>query len=396
MKRVFLIVICCLSALLLKANDGVFYASGNQLIPITETDIRVQKEVLTINRVGDHLEVTVYYEFFNPAREKDLLVGFEAEAPYPFEDEYMKVFPQQPRIRNFQVIMNKQKLDYEISCVDRHHYDQDGDWVRPPYYVDGKFVNWTRQQCEDSIAAFEHMAYPFDFVYHFKAHFQKGLNTIQHTYEYDLSTTIETEYYFPYILTAANRWANNGIDDFTLNINMGERESFMILKGFFESVDEWDILGVGTYDTLSKSLRSDEEEGWLTFHMQKGSISFHKKNFHPDDELWIEKSHMITTLWNADKLPGGEMRSFMKGIKTQYYTLDTAISGFFNSKMHFTREQKRVLRNLPLAYHGYLFKSKKLGRFFEDASWYIPDSNYNGDVDALTPKEKLWVEYWSR
>ena len=33
-----------------KGNDGVFYAQGNQLIPIKETDITVQKEILTINR----------------------------------------------------------------------------------------------------------------------------------------------------------------------------------------------------------------------------------------------------------------------------------------------------------------------------------------------------------
>ena len=62
MKRIIIAVFCCLSALFASANDGVFYASGNQLIPITETEISVQKEVLTINRVGDHLEVTVYYE----------------------------------------------------------------------------------------------------------------------------------------------------------------------------------------------------------------------------------------------------------------------------------------------------------------------------------------------
>ena len=55
-----------------KANDGVFYASGNQLIPVTETDISVRKEVLTINRVGDRLVVTVYYEVFNPTKPKDL------------------------------------------------------------------------------------------------------------------------------------------------------------------------------------------------------------------------------------------------------------------------------------------------------------------------------------
>ena len=70
MRKLIIVIFSCLSAFFATANDGVFYASGNQLIPITETDISVKKEVLTLNRVGDHLEVTVYYEFFNPVGEK--------------------------------------------------------------------------------------------------------------------------------------------------------------------------------------------------------------------------------------------------------------------------------------------------------------------------------------
>jgi Ca2+-binding RTX toxin-like protein len=83
MKKAFFLLLAVLAFIGAKANDGVYYASGNQLIPINETDISVKKEVLTITRVGDHVEVTVYYEFFNPGKPKDLLVGFEAPAPYP-------------------------------------------------------------------------------------------------------------------------------------------------------------------------------------------------------------------------------------------------------------------------------------------------------------------------
>jgi hypothetical protein len=34
------------------ANDGAFYANGNQLIPITESKISVKKEILLIERVN--------------------------------------------------------------------------------------------------------------------------------------------------------------------------------------------------------------------------------------------------------------------------------------------------------------------------------------------------------
>ena len=93
MRKVLILIVCCISAMFAYANDGAFYAEGNHLIPITETDIRVQKEVLTLNRVDDRIEVTVYYEFFNPVGEKEVLVGFEAEEPsIPINEESIKIF----------------------------------------------------------------------------------------------------------------------------------------------------------------------------------------------------------------------------------------------------------------------------------------------------------------
>ena len=39
-------------AILASANDGVYYVSGNQIVPLRETDVAVTKEVLTIT-IGD-------------------------------------------------------------------------------------------------------------------------------------------------------------------------------------------------------------------------------------------------------------------------------------------------------------------------------------------------------
>jgi len=66
----YLTLLFLLTTHLLFANDGAYYASGNHLIPISETDIAVKKEILTLKKIrNQYIEVTVYYEFFNPKEE---------------------------------------------------------------------------------------------------------------------------------------------------------------------------------------------------------------------------------------------------------------------------------------------------------------------------------------
>lgn len=397
MKKALLLIFCCMSTLLGTANDGVFYAAGNQLIPITETDIRVQKEVLTLNRVGDHIEVTVYYEFFNPVGEKELLVGFEARSPYNSNRDPIALFPNHPHMRNFKVVMNGQPLHYEIAHVTRGTYDENDKYTLPAYYSNGQFKDWSKKQCEDSLKSWEFMASPFDYVYHFKAKFRTGVNTVQHTYEYDLSFSVAEEYNFPYVLTAANRWANNQIDDFTLNINMGDRESFRVMQTFFDKPNDWTINGLGMAKKFNWSNWDTVKSGVL-FHIQKGGVSFHKKNFHPDGELHISKDNQSVFMWSDwnDEQSTCNEEKLIKGVKTQYFSLDTAfISGYFEESPRFTSEQRRILKNLPFAYRGYKFKDKTLRKFFESTDWYIKNPNHKGKMEGFSEEERKWVEFWS-
>ena len=397
MKRIITVLLCCVTIFCTNANDGVFYAAGNQLIPITETDISVKKEVLTINRVSDHLEVTVYYEFFNPVGEKELLVGFEAQSPYNSSLDPIALFPNHPHMRNFKVVVNGELLHYAIAHVMRGHYDDNDQYTLPPYYNNGQFKDWSKKQCEDSLKAWDYNAIPFDYVYHFKAKFRPGLNIVQHTYEYDLSFSVGEEFEFPYVLTAANRWANHQIDDFTLNINMGDRESFRIKKTFFEKPVEWTIDGLGMAINC-EWLGWDTVENGVIFNLQQGGISFHKQNFHPNGELFIAKAHLIACLWSdwkgEENIPVEE--KLIIGLKSQYYALDTAyIPGFFAETPKFTPIQRRILRNLPFAYRGYKFKDKQLQEYFESTQWYILNPKYKGEMEGFSEKEKAWVEFWS-
>jgi hypothetical protein len=397
MKRFLILLFCCLSAFFATANDGVFYASGNQLIPITETDISVKKEVLTLNRVGDHIEVTVYYEFFNPVGEKELLVGFEAESPYNGPDP-MDFFPKHPHIRNFKVVVNGQSLSFEIAHVERGRYDDNGNYVPSKYYSNGKFQDWTKKQIEDTLIAWNYPgSMPVDYVYHFKAKFSPGLNIIQHTYDFDLSSSVEEAFYFPYVLTAANRWANRQIDDFTLNINLGDRESFHIFPDFFKSAGEWQILGKGKY-TVDSAWGMTGGKETPVFHIQQGGITFHKTNFHPEGELRISQRRdwsIASWEWSRED-DDFTAESILGALKDQYIPI-ILLDERTKEETYYTRfspEQRRILKNLPFAYRGYKFKDKELQNYFEHTDWYVPNPDYDGNMDVFSAEERKWVEFW--
>lgn len=404
MRKVLVLLSCCICAVFASANDGVFYTKGNQLIPVSETDISVKKEVLTLNRVGDKIEVTVYYEFFNPADEKEVLVGFEAAAPDTyFNEQSIRQFPQHPYMSNFKVVLNGEPLSYEVAHVAR--YDENWKYIPDPqYYVDGKIKSATSKdlyQQEWFInggddGPVEHPLY----VYHFNAQFRPGLNIIQHTYDFDISYERNgCTYDFFYVLTAANRWANHQIDDFTLYVNMADHTSFHISPLFFKSADEWEIQGTGKYTIGSLPYQARQDS--IFFHMQHGNIRFHKKNFHPDGELamTIDYPWSLWMICDLDHLEFFDSESYVNSFKEQYEPVnaDYAIreKDTFDYNSLFSLEQRRILRNLPFAYRGYIFNTKELQDYYESTVWYIPNPQYKADFEELSEDEQHWVEYWT-
>jgi hypothetical protein len=378
MKKLTILFALLLSIVGAKANDGVYYTSGNQLIPITETEISVKKEVLDITRQGQQIQVHVYYEFFNPGKEKTLLVGFEALPPsgvWDITEEDYKTLTEHPNIQGFTVTINGQRVNYQVSHVESGEN----------YYNNGKFNELSKQRELELGREMEFTeGLPYLFVYHFNATFKSGLNIVEHTYTFDESIFVGAEYCFDYVLTAANRWANNGIDDFTLNINMGDRESFSIKPTFFKSLDEWTINGVGR-TSPGNSLTMDEP----LFHIQKGGITFHKKNFHPEGEIDITKMDVALVTMYGDT----DREDVLNLVKLQYANWRT--SGLEeNNPM--TKEDARIMRNLPFAYRGFVFKTKSLQQFFESTNWYVPNPDYVDKLEELPEKEREWVQFWSK
>ena len=356
MKTISFFIILFLTVNLF-ANDGAYFASGNQLIPINETDIIVKKEILTLKKVRNQfIEVTVYYEFFNPKEEKNIVVGFEAFSPSGDVDGATKN-GEHPYMRNFTVEMNNNILTYDIAYVNDSLYTKNG-----------KIQSIDLKNYEGNISG---NAVDFYYVYYFNTHFKKGLNIIKHTYIYDVSGGICYDYTFDYILTAANRWGNNQIDDFTLIIDNGEFETFNIKKTFYKSKSNWIVNGIGKAN--DDTFYDDES---VKFHIQKGNVIFQKVNFKPSGELYVYSLYCDETLEQANYIPF----SYFSQNRIKEPTSDF---------------EKKILRNLPFARRGYVFKNKELKKYYEQLDWYIPNSNYIPNVEMISDIEKKWIKKYS-
>ena len=53
--------------------------------------------------------------------------------------------------------------------------------------------------------------------------------------------------------------------------------------------------------------------------------------------------------------------------------------------------QPRILRNMPYAHRGYVFKTKEMKKIFEKLWWYIPDSTYVPDMSDFTERELEFI-----
>jgi hypothetical protein len=344
------------------ANDGSYYASGNQLIPVFETDVAIKKEILTLKKIRNQfIEVTVYYEFNNPKDEKEITVGFEAFSPQGDVDGRPKN-GLHPYMRDFTVQLNGEMLKYNVAYVTDSAYAKNG-------------IIKTKKLADVMSGIEDEQIVDFYYVYYFKAKFKKGLNIIKHTYNYKLSSSVIEYYSFDYVLTAANRWGNKQIDDFTLILDMGEFESFNINKTFFKDKNDWLINGIGKCKDVKNIENSQEGKESLCFHIQKGNLIFHKSNFHPKGELFVYAPANPEDGLHENSLPFS-------------YFLQDAIEG------PKTELEKKIFKNLPFARRGYIFQNAELKSFFEKQDWYIPNPNYEPNEDMLTETEKQWIAKW--
>lgn len=334
------------------ANDATYYSSGNQLVPLQETDIAVKKEVLTITLTDDNIaKVDVLYTFYNNGEDKTLLMGFESQ-PLSYDQVDYQPSGIDPHIKDFTVEMNGERLNVKNGVVH------------------GKDFKMTDEGMID-----------YTYVYSFLPTFKKGENIVHHTYTYDTSYGAGFAFDLIYKLTPAIRWANKQIDDFTLIIEApNTAKHFLIYNDIFAGSSFEINSGVGK--TRKNTIRNFENE---TINVEEvtirnGSVKWHKENFVPSDELNINSTETLKG-WHLYEL--GDTYDRGEG----YYS-DLK---YFRANLVSSPQAKRILRNLPYAHRGHIFKDKKLKEFFESKWWYMPDPSYDDSTKDFTKYEREYI-----
>ncbi len=359
------IVFSALAATSLLANDGVYYTSGNQLIPLLESNISIQKEILTISIQDDkYATVDVYYEFYNPtSSDKTVLMGFEANPPY--NDAY-EFYPdgKHPHILDFTVEMNGEQLSYKNAVCLENSAEGLNPLDMSKYEITDESMTTVHPKGNDTLYL------PFYYVYYFDATFKPGLNKIHHTYKYKESETVGTAFEIEYKLSPAMRWANHQIDDFTLIIRADNTAKHFIISNENFKSSSWVVTeGMGK----QRALDSDSQE----FSLRNGAITWHSTNFKPSDELFICSADMLYLF--DENAPFGS-----------FYDRTSARSFYVNEH---NKNNAKIAHNLPYANRGHVFKNKKLKAYFESLWWYMPDPNYVDNQDDFTEVDRMYLNY---
>jgi GT2 family glycosyltransferase len=72
---------------------------------------------------------------------------------------------------------------------------------------------------------------------------------------------------------------------------------------------------------------------------------------------------------------------------TFYDRSDNYMPGAYMLELEKMADRERILRNLPYAHRGYVFKDKKLRKYFSQFWWYMPDADYQPSTKDFTARE---------
>jgi YARHG domain len=117
-------------------------------------------------------------------------------------------------------------------------------------------------------------------------------------------------------------------------------------------------------------------------------IVFAKKDFKPAGELDIQsfgESFYLSGEDNADADGGSDKFD----CKKDPLPFSIEFQGIIYPPAD--ESSRKILRNLPFARRGYVFKSPEIAAYYSRQKWYWPDPDYKPVVTTLTKKEQEWL-----
>lgn len=404
MKSKIILFLLLLLANVVRANDGSYYVSGNQLIPIENANVRIDKEVLTIRLSDDgYAYVDVDYTFFNKGEAGVVKMGFEASDEFMGDGEPVNpdsLHKGHPFIYDFSVEVNGQKQSFQnlfaYVNVKASKFGSAPEMDYADFPAEPITENERKAMAESAERVDADLMQiggyrPKAHVYYFEANFNHGANKVHHTYRYKMGGGFTAAYYLGYWLTPAMRWAGGTIGDFTLRISTeGTAKHFYIknekcLKGHAFKVVKGTgkvRLGIDQFkDFASSKIISNEI---VEVSLRDGVVEMHAENFRPTDDLMLISADALRVV---DVF--GEHEKYQK--LGSFYNRDGAFCLILQKshvKENGTALEKKILNNLPYANRGLVFQDKELQDFFEKQWWYMPDPSYRPSTTDFTKFEQ--------
>ena len=373
--RIIAMITFTLTTIMTHANDGGYFVSGNHLIPISNTDIKIEKEVLTIylSDTTEYTYVDVDYTFVNTSsKPKTIKMGFEAELEnlYKLPEEGTKGHPY---IYDFTVELNGKHVNhtneyafYDTLGLDYKHFPVDKTkWILggDKYEDDG---GWDRGLMNVKTKEF----YAYAHVYYFEVTFKPGENKIHHTYKYLAGLGQYDVFTIKYWLKPAMRWNGSKIDDFTLRISAENTAKYFTLSGPFDK---------GIFRFASGTGKTRISKYGREFVIRNGVLEYNCKNFEPKEDLLIKSMDNYIC---KDEQGNSKDHKLGEFYDRSYYFWMPIIYGDVDDWGN------RILRNLPYASRGYVFKDKKLADYFSQFYWYMPDPEWKASQANFTEWER--------
>lgn len=318
-------------------NDTIFYGSGDSLYPIQETQIRMEYERLIFDVEGDQVNVSVYFEFYNPGAEVTATVGFVAppESAMLGGDDHW--------ISDFRAVVNGEIADYTVS-----RYSPDGNDAA----VRGVDAG--------------------DFLFTFPATFVGGRTVIEHSYHFPIGQDSVGTRFFDYRLRTGGLWAGGTIGEIEVFV-FGLQDALVTTSGIaFEPVG------------LGRKVDGYEDR----YFIKEGYLYARATDFRPVEDIsivdrwheeigWYDVGHEYSNLFGVaksglDTVYGADLRDWVRDLGSS---------------------DLRLLRNTLFAFQGYMFRSQDLRAFFGAQYWYSPDPNAVADPQQLTEDQREVLEF---